>query len=294
MYLLGTFAGLIAVIVVATLFITAEYRRGLIRTTLAASPRRGRVLAAKAIVIGAVTFVAGLAAAAVAVAARRGRILRANGNYVFPVTWLTELRVIVGTAALLAVAAVLALALGTVLRRSAAAVTTGIVVIVLPYILASPPPCRAASGLAAAAHPGRRVRRPADPAAYPQVTATLHARHRLLPAGPVGRPRRAVRLRRARAGPGRSCCAGGTHERRACTPSGPSCAPLRRTGLAAARRRRADRGGQRRGAARPSDARPVPAVPGDTTKLSLTGDLPRPGGRRSSPCWPSAASTAPA
>ena len=54
-------------IVVAAMFMTAEYRRGLIRTTLAASPRRGRVLAAKAVVIGAVTFVAGLAAAAVAV-----------------------------------------------------------------------------------------------------------------------------------------------------------------------------------------------------------------------------------
>ena len=64
---MGAFAGLIAVVVVAAMFITAEYRRGLIRTTLAASPRRGRVLAAKAIVIGSVTFVAGLAAAAVAV-----------------------------------------------------------------------------------------------------------------------------------------------------------------------------------------------------------------------------------
>ena len=52
-YLAGTFAGLIALIVVATMFMTAEYRRGLIRITLAASPRRGRVLAAKAIVIGA-------------------------------------------------------------------------------------------------------------------------------------------------------------------------------------------------------------------------------------------------
>ncbi len=60
--LVGVLAGLIALIVVATLYITAEYRRGLIRVTLAASPRRGRVLAAKAIVIGAVTFVTGLAA----------------------------------------------------------------------------------------------------------------------------------------------------------------------------------------------------------------------------------------
>ena len=81
---MGTFAGLIAVIVVATIFITAEYRRGLIRITLAASPRRGRVLAAKAIVIGSVTFVAGLAAAAAAVIfgaqlAQRPRLVRVPG-----------------------------------------------------------------------------------------------------------------------------------------------------------------------------------------------------------------------
>jgi ABC-type transport system involved in multi-copper enzyme maturation permease subunit len=132
-FLVGTFAGLIALIVVAAMFITAEYRRGLIRTTLIASPRRGRVLAAKAIVIGSVAFAAGLVAAAAAVIfgtqLARGRV------YVFPVSWLTELRMVVGTAALVAVAAVLALAVGTMLRRSAAAVTVVIVVIVLPYLL---------------------------------------------------------------------------------------------------------------------------------------------------------------
>jgi ABC-2 type transport system ATP-binding protein len=64
---IGEFAGLIVVIVVATMFITAEYRRGLIRTTLAATPWRGQVLAAKALVIGAVTSAAGLAGTAIAV-----------------------------------------------------------------------------------------------------------------------------------------------------------------------------------------------------------------------------------
>jgi ABC-type transport system involved in multi-copper enzyme maturation permease subunit len=132
-FLVGTFAGLIAVIVVATMFITAEYRRGLIRVTLTASPRRGRVLAAKAIVIGAVAFVTGLVAGAAAVIfgtqLARGRV------YVFPVSWLTEVRMVLGTSALVAVAAVLALAVGTMLRRSAAAVTVVIVVIVLPYLL---------------------------------------------------------------------------------------------------------------------------------------------------------------
>jgi ABC-type transport system involved in multi-copper enzyme maturation permease subunit len=131
--LVGTFAGLIAVIVVGAMFITAEYRRGMIRTTLAASPRRGRVLAAKAVVIGSAAFVAGLAAAAVAVAV--GVQLARDHSYVFPVTWLTDLRVIVGTGVLLAVTAVLALAVGAALRRSAAAVTTVIVVMILPYIL---------------------------------------------------------------------------------------------------------------------------------------------------------------
>jgi ABC-type transport system involved in multi-copper enzyme maturation permease subunit len=134
-HLVGTFAGLIAVIVIATMFITAEYRRGLIRITLAASPRRGRVLAAKAVVIGLVTFVLGLIAAIIAVLVGT-RLSHNQGIYVFPVSWLTETRVVAGTAALLAVAAVLALAIGTILRRSAAAITAVIVGIVLTYILA--------------------------------------------------------------------------------------------------------------------------------------------------------------
>jgi ABC-type transport system involved in multi-copper enzyme maturation permease subunit len=132
--LIGTFAGLIALIVVATLFITAEYRRGLIRVTLAASPRRGRVLAAKAVVIGSASFVVGLVAAAAAIIV--GKLLARSRQYIFPVSWATELRLVVGTAALLAIVAVLALAVGAMMRRSAAAVTTVIVVIVLPYILA--------------------------------------------------------------------------------------------------------------------------------------------------------------
>lgn len=133
--LIGTFAGLIVLIVVAALFVTSEYRRGLIRTTLAASPRRGRVLAAKALVIGAVTFVVGLIAAAIAVPLGQ-HLLRSNGNVVYPASTSTELRMIVGTGALLAVAAVAALALATILRRGAGAVTVVIVAIVLPYILA--------------------------------------------------------------------------------------------------------------------------------------------------------------
>lgn len=136
--LVGTFAGLIAVVVIGVMFITAEYRRGLIRTTLTASPRRGRVLAAKAVVLGAATFAAGLVAAVIVIPVGE-RLLHANGNPIPPVPALTWLQVVVGTAALLATSAVLALAVGTLLRRSAAAVTAAIVGIVLPYLLATVP-----------------------------------------------------------------------------------------------------------------------------------------------------------
>jgi ABC-type transport system involved in multi-copper enzyme maturation permease subunit len=111
----------------------AALERFVIRTTFAASPRRGRVLAAKAVVIGAVAFLVGLAAVAIAVPLGH-HIAHANGLRVYPVGTATELRMIVGTAALLAVAA---LALGTILRRGAGAVTAVIVAIVLPYILAT-------------------------------------------------------------------------------------------------------------------------------------------------------------
>jgi len=134
-FLIGTFAGLIAVIVVATMFMTAEYRRGLIRITLAASPRRDRVLAAKAIVLGSAAFVAGLVGAVCAVLL--GTVIaHRQGNSVFPVPGLTELRVLVGTGLLVAVVAVLTLAVATMLRRSAAALIVVIVAIVVPYFLA--------------------------------------------------------------------------------------------------------------------------------------------------------------
>ncbi|MEU5031233.1 ABC transporter permease subunit [Streptomyces milbemycinicus] len=136
--LTGTFAALIVVIVVGALFITTEYRKNLIHVTLAAGPRRSRLLVAKATVLGGVTFVAGLAGAAVAVPLGE-RLARANGVYVFPVTPSTELRVELGIAALLATASILALAVGTVFRHSAGAVTTVTVAIVLPYILIAIP-----------------------------------------------------------------------------------------------------------------------------------------------------------
>ena len=117
---------------------TTEYRENLIRVTLAASPRRNRVLAAKAIVLGTITFAAGLAGTVVAVPLGE-RLARANGVYLFPVTSAAQLQAELGTAALLATASILALAIGTMFRRSAGTVTTVMVAIVLPYLLVANP-----------------------------------------------------------------------------------------------------------------------------------------------------------
>jgi hypothetical protein len=136
----GTLFGAIALIALGAVFITGEYRRGMIRTTLAASPRRGRVLAAKAIVIGSLTFVAGLAGAAVAFPFSVRKLTALGWTPpVWPAWSLTSqvgVRMVAGTAALLAVTALLALAAGTILRRSAGAITAVIGLVVFPLVLA--------------------------------------------------------------------------------------------------------------------------------------------------------------
>ncbi len=135
----GSLLGLITLTALGVVFVTAEYRRGLIGTTFAASPRRGRVLVAKAVVIGAVSFLAGLVSAAVAFPIAEHKIA-ANGwvTSVYPVVSLlsgTGLRIVIGTGALLAATAVLALAAGTMFRRTASAITAVIALIIVPVVL---------------------------------------------------------------------------------------------------------------------------------------------------------------
>ncbi|MFF2406276.1 ABC transporter permease [Streptomyces sp. NPDC058092] len=135
----GAQIGLIPLAALGVLFITAEYRRGMIRMTLTAGPRRGRMLAAKALVLAGIAFLTGLLAAVLSflLAEPALRNNRPNpGSY--PEAALTDgpvLRAVLGTALLLAAVAVLALAVGALLRNTAAAVTLIVVVFVLPMVL---------------------------------------------------------------------------------------------------------------------------------------------------------------
>jgi ABC-type transport system involved in multi-copper enzyme maturation permease subunit len=129
--------GLLAAIVVATMFVTSEYRRGLIRTTFTAMPQRQLVLAGKVVVIGTVAFLAGAVAAAIAVPVG-AHVARANGDFIFTVSTLAELRIILGSGVVVALGALGALGLATALRRSAGVITAGVVAFALPYMLALP------------------------------------------------------------------------------------------------------------------------------------------------------------
>ncbi|MGO9957845.1 MAG: hypothetical protein ACLP50_18045 [Solirubrobacteraceae bacterium] len=129
--LFGLVVALIVLIVIATMFITSEYRRGLIRTTFAATPDRGHVLVAKALVVGAIAFAVGAVASAVAIPLGE-HVMSANGNYIFPADLLTVAQVIFGSGALVALMSVAVLGIGTILRRSASAILTGVLVFVLP------------------------------------------------------------------------------------------------------------------------------------------------------------------
>jgi ABC-type transport system involved in multi-copper enzyme maturation permease subunit len=185
-HLAGVLVGLIAVAVVAVMFMTAEYRRGLIRVTLAASPRRGQVLAAKAIVAALSAFASVLVASVIVVPIGL-HIDHQNGLYVFPVSWLTAVRVVGGTAALLAVAAVLAVAIAALTRRSVVAVTAVIVGIVVPWFLGLAPVLPAsAAGWLLRVTPAAGFSIQQSMTQYPQVTNQYTAQNGYFPLGPWG------------------------------------------------------------------------------------------------------------
>jgi ABC-2 type transport system permease protein len=129
----GFFQAQLGAAALGALAMTSEYATGSIRATLAATPQRFTVLGAKTIVVAATTAAVGIAAALVAFLVAT-RVFAGRG---IPVA-LTDpgaVRAVVGAGLYLAVLAVLALALGAVIRSSVgtiAAVVT--LMLVLPGI----------------------------------------------------------------------------------------------------------------------------------------------------------------
>jgi ABC-2 type transport system permease protein len=128
----------LAVGVLGVLAFSTEYSTGLIRTTFAAVPRRRAALAAKAVVIGALTLLAGelvaFASFALVQAVLSGRHLGVS---------LSRPGVpgaVLASGLLLFVVATMGLGLGAILRHTAGGIAALIGLIILPAILALLPP----------------------------------------------------------------------------------------------------------------------------------------------------------
>ncbi|MFI6676985.1 ABC transporter permease subunit [Kribbella sp. NPDC050470] len=138
--LFGLRIGMLAVIALGVLSMTAEYRTGLIRTTLTAGPRRGEVLAAKAVVLGVAVFVTGLIASVASfLLAQPG--LRSGGYNppAYPHVSLLEataLRAVVGTAAVLALVALFSLGVAVLRRRTVGAIVFVVALVLVPQLVA--------------------------------------------------------------------------------------------------------------------------------------------------------------
>jgi hypothetical protein len=135
----GTVFAVLPALALGTLAVTAEYRWRTIRATLAASPRRGRLLTAKAAVVVAAAFPAALLATAAAVLLTQPLLRRAGFRPpVYPDPGLLDpatVRVVAGTAAVLTLLALLGLGTGAILRRATGAVSLLAATIFVPILV---------------------------------------------------------------------------------------------------------------------------------------------------------------
>lgn len=135
--LTGVMLGQATIAVLAVMFMTSEYSSGMIRVTLAASPRRTTVLAAKGLVLTAVVVLTG-AVAVLGSVLLSGPFLPGNGftaaKGFVPVSLLHApmVRAAVGSVLYFELIALVGLGLATAVRDSGVAIT---VVLGLLYVL---------------------------------------------------------------------------------------------------------------------------------------------------------------
>jgi hypothetical protein len=123
----------LAIAVLGVLVITSEYASGMIRATFAAVPQRLTVLAAKATVFSAVTIA--VTTSACFIAFFIGQAILSAKDIGVSIGAPNALRTVVGTGLYLAVLGLLALGLGTLIRKTAGAITAIVgILFVLPVL----------------------------------------------------------------------------------------------------------------------------------------------------------------
>ena len=133
----GTFTGVLlaqlAIGVLGVLTITSEYSTGMIRSTFIGAPQRRAVIAAKAGIAGLIAFVVGTVASFVAFFVSSA-ILSSHGVHL-SLGSPGALRSVIGVGLFLGILAVLAVALGTIIRSSAGGIAALVgLLLVLPTL----------------------------------------------------------------------------------------------------------------------------------------------------------------
>jgi ABC-2 type transport system permease protein len=123
----------LAISVLGVLVITGEYATGSFRSTLAAEPRRLRVVASKALVLLVSAFVVSVVALALS-AAVAIPVMQAGGIEVRLAA--DDIRILIGTALYLTISAWFAFGIGLLVKNTAAAITTVVgILFILPIIV---------------------------------------------------------------------------------------------------------------------------------------------------------------
>jgi ABC-2 type transport system permease protein len=120
----GLYISQLIIAVLGALTITSEYSTGMIRTSLAAQPRRGTVLAAKGIVFTAVALVTSLVTTFAAFFL--GQALMSGKHLGTTLGQPNVLRAVIGGALFLTACGLLSFGLGLILRHTAGAITAAI------------------------------------------------------------------------------------------------------------------------------------------------------------------------
>jgi len=131
--LFGLILGQLVIAVLGALTMTSEYSTGMIRTSLSVMPRRGVVLAAKAVVFGAITLVVGLATSFASYFV--GQAILSTQHINSSLGQPGVLRAVIGGGLFLVACGLLSFGLGAVLRHTAGAITAAIGLLFVAYIL---------------------------------------------------------------------------------------------------------------------------------------------------------------
>jgi ABC-2 type transport system permease protein len=134
----GLLIGQLTIAVLGVLVITGEYTTGMIRTSLAAVPRRGRLLFAKGAVFAAVAVAVGEAVSWLSFFV--GQLMISGHMPTAQLSQANVVRAVIGGGLYLAMIGLMGVAVGTLFRHTAGAITTVIgILFVLPGVLQTLP-----------------------------------------------------------------------------------------------------------------------------------------------------------